>query len=107
MEIVTAQFLEEHRTYRREEVIGCYQWLNDEFWGLLVELHGLLPLGTDKDQAVSGRNLLAALENHACGTIVQRRRNPIAREQLRKLKKESAHAESVDQPSKKPNRKGR
>lgn len=80
--------IEEHRTYTRAELIGSFAWLDGHFWLFLVDCFGLIPLGSDKDQIVHGRNLLEALQNHARGELVEPRRHPITRAKLRKIRKQ-------------------
>lgn len=79
--------IEEHRTYKRGEVIGIYPWFDKNFWPVLVDLYGLVPLGTDKDQIVFGRNLIEALMNHACGKVVDKQRNPLTRKRIEEIRK--------------------
>ncbi len=93
-ELRNSLFIEEHRTYTRNEIFDIYPWIDKNLWPVLIDLFGLLPMGTGHNQIVLGRNLIESLLNHARGQIVERQRKPITRDKLNQIRKNLQKIES-------------
>lgn len=106
MGILAIECIEEHRTYTREELLDSYPWFDSDYWTLLKDLYGLIPLGSEKNQIVFGRNLIESLTNHACGTIVGRQRKPIPKKNAQKIQRQMRsgdwNGQNVGEPDSEP-----